>query len=67
MQIIILFIYLFVATLAYSGPLDINDIKSQCLVKHSSSASEKYLECVTERVNKKLAIKNKKDNKNTNN
>tara|TARA_B100000953_G_C17794488_1_gene349977 strand:- start:160 stop:372 length:213 start_codon:yes stop_codon:yes gene_type:complete len=58
MQIIIIFICLFIVNIAYSGPLDIEDIKQQCLKTHSSTASKKYNECIKNHVNKKLTIKN---------
>ena len=58
MQIIFIFIFLFVFNIAYSGPLDIDDIKQQCLKTHSSTASEHYNECIKNHVNKKLTIKN---------
>ena len=51
--------------MTYSGPLDIDDIKSKCLTKLSSTASKQYVKCVNNSVSKKLTIKN--NNKNTNN
>ena len=66
MQIIFIFIFLFVFNIAYSGPLDIDDIKQQCLETYSSAASEHYNECIKNHVNKKLTIKNN-DINNSNN
>ena len=57
MQIISIIIFLFVFNIAYSGPLEIDDIKRQCLKTHSSSTSEHYNECIKNHVNKKLTIK----------
>ena len=65
MQIIIFFIFIFFSSMTYSGQLDIDDIKSKCLTKHSSTASKQYVKCVNNSVSKKLTIKN--NNKNTNN
>tara|TARA_B100000686_G_scaffold10950_1_gene10976 strand:- start:6828 stop:7013 length:186 start_codon:yes stop_codon:yes gene_type:complete len=61
MNRLILFLTFFYSFIIYSGPLDIEDIKKECLKKFETENSDEYTKCIKDEVNKNLHNKPNSD------